>query len=349
MNVLMIGPDREKIKGGMSSVIKNYIDSKLSEEINIIPISTVSGGNKIGKIFTFINSYMKTFYNLAFKGIDITHIHVASRNSFIRKSYYIRLAKRLNSKIVIHMHGGQFDKFYWNESNDRRKKHITNILNKADVVIALGERWEKSIKEYCDSEIVVIPNSINVNKINLYNKNSNNILFIGRLEKDKGIYDLINAFKKVVSNIENINLILAGDGEKEKVNNILEKYGLTKNVVLKGWVNKDEIDRLLGEASLFLLPSYDEGMPISILEAMSFGVPIISTNVGSIPEVITDENGILINPGDVDKLSDSIEFLFKDENLRNKISNNNYKKIIEEYNTEINNNKLLNLYKEILG
>ncbi|EOG6176939.1 glycosyltransferase family 1 protein [Clostridium perfringens] len=347
MNILMIGPDREKLKGGMSSVINSYFNSELIKKLNIIPIGTVVDGSRIIKLKVFVISYIKTLYILLFKNIDIVHVHVASRTSFKRKSFYINLVKKFNKKIVIHMHGGQFDKFYWDESNDKQRRKITKVLDKADIIIALGEKWRERIVKYCSTEVITIPNSLNSQKSNLYNENSNNILFLGRLEEAKGIYDLIDTVDRL-NKLENVKFILAGDGDKDRLESLLIKRNLQDKIIMTGWLDKNEVEDRLKDTMIFLLPSYDEGMPMSILEAMSFGIPIISTKVGSIPEVISDNNGILIEPGNIDELANAIRYLVENKDKRIKMSTNNYKKIKENFDIEVNNSKLISLYEGLM-
>lgn len=345
MNVLMIGPDRVRVKGGMSTVINNYYNSDIKDKANIRFISSVVDGKKIFKAFTFIKSYLLTIYYLMFSNINIVHIHTASRNSFIRKSYYIRLARLFRKKIIIHMHGGEFDKYYWNESNEKKRNKIRKILNYSDVIIALGEKWKKSISEYCDTKIVVINNAIKTNDKNNYSLESNKIVFLGRLEEAKGVFDLIEAAKKICKQNNEVEFILAGNKNEDKIKSIISYNNLTERIKLTGWIGSEEIDKLLKETMIFILPSYNEGMPMSILEAMSYGIPIISTNVGGIPELVKSENGILINPGDIEELEKAIEVLIKDEKMRLEISKSNYNIIINRYSQEKHNKSLLNLYE----
>jgi len=346
LKILMVGPHPYKVKGGMSTVIKNYYNSQLAKQSKIIPINTVVDGNKVTKLLCCLCSYIKMFMYLIFCNIHIVHVHVASRKSFYRKSLFIRLAHRFRKKIIIHVHGGEFDKFYWNESNSNQQKYITKILNYGDTIIALGEKWKTSISKYCDRNIEVIYNSIDSRSENSYDSSSKNIVFLGRLEEQKGVYDLIEAAEKVIAEEPDIKFILAGSSKDKKIEEILHNKGLKDNFILPGWINEEEIKKLFCNTMIFVLPSYNEGMPMSILEAMSFGIPIISTKVGSIPEIIQHgTNGILLQPGDVEMLGNSLLDLISNKDKRLFFSRENYKDANKKYSNIANYKKLNSLYE----
>lgn len=348
MKILMVGPHKDKVKGGMSTVIKGYFDSELANQCELIPISTVIDGSKLIKLLCFIYSYFKMLFHLLFNKIDIVHIHVASRKSLIRKAFYIRLAKLFRRKIILHIHGGDFHTFYWRKCNNRQRRKVTKILNYTDVIIALGDTWKSRISKLCSSKIRVVNNSVEAEEKNLYNPNSTNVLFLGRLEKEKGIYDLLEAAQYVIKENKNINFILAGNGDLAEVERIIKNMGIENNLKPLGWVDCNEVKELLKNTMTFVLPSYDEGMPMSILEAMSFGIPIVATDVGGIPEMVhSGENGFLIKPGNVQGLADSILHLSANCDERLRISNKNFSDVNEKYSNFINYKLLLQIYEEL--
>lgn len=344
MNILMIGPHKDKVKGGMSTVIKEYTNSKYLKEFNIQNIHTVVPGSKIKKILYGLNSMAIMSYCLTFKNIDLVHIHTASGKSFFRKSMFIKIANKFNKKIILHIHGGAFEDVYLN-ANPSTKNKITQNLNKCNKIIVLSEAWKKKIEKMTNSEIVVINNSVNSNKNNHYNTKSKKILFIGRIEKDKGIFDFIEMAKELVKSDDSIRFTVCGDGELEQTKQLIEKYNLQDKFELLGWVSKEEVEKELKDTMIFVLPSYKEAMPMAILEAMSCGVPTIATNIGSIPEVIKDmENGRNFVPGDIKKLVSITKEMIENQNLRENYSNKSFKDIKENYSNEVNHNKIKDLY-----
>lgn len=345
MNVLMVGPHKDKIKGGISSVIKNYLNSKYLKDIKVYTLATVISGSKVKKLIYCIYALIKMILFMSMKNIDIVHVHTASGKSFYRKSLFIKVAKFFNKKIILHIHGGGFEEFYWNEINKDMRIRVTNLMNKCDNIIVLSDIWKKKVKKMTNSDITVINNSVEEHSVNVKIETSNRIVFIGRLEKEKGIYDLIEVSKKIIQNNKKIKFIICGDGEINLVKEIVNKYRIDKNFELLGWVNEETIGNELNKAKIFVLPSHKEAMPMSILEAMSYGVPIVSTNVGSIPEfVINKRNGFLFEAKNLEQLEKCINELLDNNKLRSNIIKNNIIDVKDKYSNSINHKKLRNLY-----
>ena len=166
MKVLMIGPDTKLVPGGMSSVVKNYLNSELFYRANITYLPTNIEAKITEKIYFTLKSYIK--YIKYINKNDIIHIHMAERGSFYRKSIFILIGKLLNKKIIVHFHGAEFDKFYNDECNSINRKYINYILNKVDINIALGEEWKDKIEKYSDTKVIVLNNAVYTQENNMY-------------------------------------------------------------------------------------------------------------------------------------------------------------------------------------
>lgn len=346
MNVMMVGPDIDLVPGGMSSVMKNYINSGLSKKLNLIYISTNIESKLIKKLNWMIKGLVKYILNI--RGVHIVHIHMAERGSFYRKSIYIIIAKLLKKKVVVHFHGAEFDEFYYEESNNIERKYITYILNKADTHIALGEEWKSKIKKYTSAPIIVLNNAVRTLKENVYTNKSVNITMLGRLERRKGTFDLLDIADEIISEFNTVNILLAGDGDLSKVKELVSTKVHKDNIKVFGWVNKEQIKEILSNTLIFTLPSYNEGMPMAILEAMSFGVPLVVSDVGGIPSVVEhNTNGYLIKAGDKSDLKESLLKLLHNKEKREYMSLNNFNKINNDFNLHKNIDKLYELYKKL--
>jgi len=178
---------------------------------------------------------------------------------------------------------------------------------------------------------------------NVYNDNFV-ILFLARLEKEKGIFELIQAFKLLKLKYPNILLIIAGKGNvAESVKNLIS---IEKDIQMVGYVMGHKKAELFKQSSLYVLPSYSEGMPNSVLEAMAFGLPVICTKVGGLPDIIVnEENGLFVQVRDYYSIYLAIERLYLDTQLRNKISSNNYVKAYQFYSKQVVS-RLEAIYKE---
>ena len=338
MKVLMIGPDR-KVQGGISTVVNQYYAAGLDKQIELKYIATMQDGSKFRKILD---------YYLCMCDFDIIHVHMSSRASFYRKSVFIKIAHLAKKKIIIHMHGSEFNIFYENECNNKQKKKIREIFLLADVIIALSDEWKVYLSKYCDDhKIIVLNNAIKIPLFVRDNFKDRNVLFLGRLGRRKGTYDLIAAIPKVLEKNPHVHFYFGGDGEIEACKKICIKTHVQNNVTFLGWITGGQKEEYLKKCSTFILPSYHEGMPMAILEAMAYGNIVIATPVGGIPEVIhTGQNGYLIDTGDIDGIADTILLTINDTH-RNQIGMNAHETIHHNFNIEKNLKRLIKIYQNL--
>jgi glycosyltransferase involved in cell wall biosynthesis len=139
------------------------------------------------------------------------------------------------------------------------------------------------------------------------------VAFVGRCEASKGLFDLLEAANLLRAAIPQVRLECAGDGDLAKVARYALALNLGTRVSLPGWVDRSTTRELMRRASVFVLPSYAEGLPVSLLEAMAAGCPVVATRVGGIPDVITDGvDGVLVPPGDPEALAQAIGRILRD-------------------------------------
>lgn len=342
VKVLMIGPARS-VKGGMTTVVDNYYEYGLDKLVDLKYIETCNDSNKVSKLIKEIKGMRE--FKKEIDNFDIVHIHMASRRSTFRKGKYVRIAKSKNKKVILHIHGAEYKLFY-NECDEKQKEYVKETLALSDKVIVLSEEWKDYFKNLVDEEkIVVIYNSIVIPENFEKNLDTNKLLFLGRIGQRKGIYDLIEVIDKLKSNFPDIMLYVGGDGEIEKLKQLIQEKHLEKNIEYIGWTSGEKKEKLLKECSFYILPSYNEGMPMSVLEGMAYKNVVISTKVGGIPKVIeNNKNGILIDPGDKEKLEKELIRLLKDKDLRLKLSKEARKTVELKFNIENNIKTLVKLY-----
>ena len=343
--VLMIGPERT-VKGGMTTVVNTYYENGLDKLVELKYIGSVNDKNIVSKTIKMIYGYLQ--YIFCLKSYDIVHVHMASRGSVYRKAVYMKKAQKKQKKIILHIHGAEFKVFY-NKSTEKEKKKIVQILNLADKLIVLSEEWYDFFAMLVDkSKLVIIYNSVNVPKNFEKNLNTQKILFLGKFGKRKGIYDLLDVMEKLCKDYPNIKLYAGGEGEIEKVKAIVKENQLEDNVKILGWISGEEKEKYLKDVSIYILPSYNEGMPMSVLEGMAYKNVTISTKVGGIPKVINNmENGVLIEPGDKQALYDNLKIVLDNYELRKRLSSKARKTVENKFNIKKNIESLLNLYKNI--
>ncbi|MFJ7509859.1 glycosyltransferase family 4 protein [Peribacillus simplex] len=349
MNVIMIG-SHLRTTGGITRVVKNYLQSNLDKKVNLEYFPTYYGSNHLINILYFFIRYFVLYVklNILKRKYDVAHIHMSYKGSFIRKKYIINIFKKNNIPILLHMHGSQFKEFY-NESSVENRKIITDTLNKVTVILALGVEWKKYYESICESRVVSLDNAVFPKDTTNNNEDKIYITTMGVLSHRKGTYDLIEVAAKLKGKISpKYKFFIAGDGEIEKVKKKITELDLSDLVIIPGWIsNEVKIDEIYRKSIIYVLPSYNEGMPMSILEAMSYGLPIVSTNVGSIASVVEKNNGIIVNPGDVDQIAVNILRLLDNPDKLVQISYNNRKKIADKYSINESINQLISLYQKL--
>jgi glycosyltransferase involved in cell wall biosynthesis len=255
------------------------------------------------------------------------------KGSFYRKYLIHRLCKKFGKKDIIHLHGSEFKKFF-EDSSSKTKVKIRTLLRECDSMIVLGEEWNKRIKEIEPStKTIIVSNTVKIpQKTVQWNDKSFTILFLGVLIKRKGVHDLLSAIDLLKKRelLKNTKFIIAGSGvEEENLKNQCGELKLNSYVEFVGWTEGEKKYNLLEKSQLLVLPSYNEGLPIAILEAMSYGLPIISTRVGDIESAVIDKkNGYLIEPGDISRLADAIGKIINNKQLY--VDMSRYSRILAE-------------------
>jgi glycosyltransferase involved in cell wall biosynthesis len=357
--ILMVGPFPPTV-GGITTYINTIIGSHLQNKYSFIPFTISRPTIGIAKnsdgysviydigIIIMIKSLMTTMYHiikfpfvLLVYNPNIIHIHTTDYWQFWESSFYVFISWSFRKKIILHIHATSFNDFY--DVGNKTKYYINKILSFIDLLILLSKEQKRFFKKIInENKILEMPNFVDSNVYYPNNRSFDTddvikILFIGGEEaKRKGIYDIVKSMPHVISQINKVTFIFIGRFNADRIIDIIGKHKLDSHVDFRGYVKDEEKRTILKNADIFLLPSYAEGLPIAILEAMSSGLPIITTKVGSIPEVIQNgENGYLINPGDYMALADKIVLLSKNYDVRKKMKSNNIKKIRETYDIKI--------------
>ena len=334
INVLTIGPDYRTLKGGIASVLEVY--SNHDKQFKFLP--THSSESTIKNILLFPLKYFQIlFFLLTHPSYKIVHIHGSSYISFYRKYlFFLTLKYILRRKIIYHIHGSEYQIFIEN-SNKIVGMLIRHMMEKSDAIICLSIQWKQFFEENLTLKSIYILNNIiplpvetirNITKNIIKNEKDEKISFLllGRVGKRKGIFDLIDTVQKNRDYfLGKIEIVIGGDGEIERLNREITEYGLEEIVRYVGWVCGEEKDRLLANSDVYLLPSYNEGLPISILEAMSYKKPIISTDVGGISTIVKNSfNGFLIEAGDKKALFTAMKYFIENREKIDEYGHNSF-------------------------
>lgn len=346
---LMVGTDTSG-KGGVASVVTVLKREGFFEQHQVRYLCTHVGGSKIEKVTAMLRAYWQMLFICIFSRPGIVHVHSASRASFVRKSLLLAIARLFGCKTIFHLHGGEFQQYSRDEAGPMMRWWIRRTLEKSSKVIALSDSWAEYLVKYAPlASIEVVSNSVKVVSLPaLPIEDPKRILFLGRAEKNKGIYDLLSAIAITKPHIPEIKLAIGGDGDLEAIKTEIARLGIEKNVEILGWANQEKKLAELAHAGVFALPSYGEGLPMSMLEAMAAGKPVLVTPVGGIPEAIKHGiNGFLVPVGDANAISDALIDLISNQELRQQLGQNALKTVQERFSTDVVLEKLSSLYREL--
>lgn len=346
---LMIGTDKAG-QGGISSVISVLERDGFLQRQNIKYIPSHIDGPPWAKLSKAVEAFLSVLMICAVSRPSIVHAHAASRASFMRKSIMLGVARLFGCKTIFHLHGGEFHHFAENEAGFAKRWWIRRTLQKSTKVIALSNSWADFLRRYApESKIAVVPNAVQFDQaVQPNNEEPGRILFLGRPEKAKGIFELLAAIELIKDHCPAIKLVIAGDGDLRALQKRIQQADIEHFVEILGWIDSERRAIELARATLFVLPSYNEGLPMAMLEAMSAGKAIIVTPVGGIPGTVTDKfNGLFVPPADDVALSAAIKKLLTDSELRNSLGRNARQTIEFAYSTDIALARLAAVYQEI--
>jgi glycosyltransferase involved in cell wall biosynthesis len=321
VTIVAPGPQSE---GGIRSVVARILPRlEAHEELEVVWLASQRSGSAAAKLFCLLKSLVKALYYLPKS--DVVHVHGTVGLSLLRKSVFIWLARMTRCHVIFHFHAPQavFEQFFAKPGFLR--SYSRHTLKQCDALVVLSESWGETVgSEFPESNIVVIYNpvaeSLGASKSDL--AVPRNVLYLAHLIKRKGYDDLIQAFALVAESVPDAQLIFCGSGEVEQAQRLCADLGIANRVEFRGWISEKEKTVELARAAVFCLPSYDEGLPMGILEAMSSGVAIVTTPVGGVPDVLSHEgNALLVDPGDIDNLGRQLSRLLTDVQLRDRLSN----------------------------
>ena len=327
--------------GGIATWTKLFLNNKVSKFNNVELVNTAAIGKRkqkdIKNPFTEILRFILIVKQLKkyIQECDVFHINSSCSKLGIIKDYYCaKIVKKHNKKVVLQFHCNIEDQLFAKIQN----KYLNKILKISDLIITINNTSKLYLQEKFNHGSVIIPNFIDIVE---YNNNHNykelqNLLFVGNVTTLKGV----NLIASAANKFPHLKFTFIG-----KVCNDFNTDNLPKNVELLGQIEHERIKKYLNDADVFIFPSYTEGFPLAVLEAMSVGLPCIASNVGAIPDML-EEQGAFYVEHNVDSICDAIDKI-KDIDLRIKMGSFNFNKVIEAYNSDKVISDLFDLYKHL--
>jgi glycosyltransferase involved in cell wall biosynthesis len=350
--ILMVGTALEG-RGGVAAVVSVLRHHGLFEREGVRYVATHREGSKARKATGALSGFWNTLLACFGQHPAVVHVHAASRASFVRKSLVLLIARMAGCKTIFHLHGGGFRQFATVEAGSLMRRWIRHTLEASSVVITLSNGWAGFVRAFAPkAKVAVVPNSVPLPPAAqaAAAPEPGRILFLGRLEEGKGVFELLGAGARLAPKYPALRLVFGGEGDAEALRRKAAELGIEDRIELLGWVGPLERDAQLARAAVFCLPSHAEGLPMSMLEAMAAGRAVVASSVGGIPETIADgENGLLAPPRDAAALADRLDRVLGDETLRAQLARNARVTIEQHYSTEVVCGQLSALYRELAG
>jgi glycosyltransferase involved in cell wall biosynthesis len=310
-------------RGGISAVIDAYVRAGVFARWNVVHVpSHTDRGGRSAKLQLAFSAAMHVWTELAHRRIALLHVHTASGPSFWRKLCISAPVLLSAVPVVLHVHGGGFADFY-RRCGPLRRAVVRRVLERSTRVLALTDDWARTLRTMAPKarvEVLANPVEIPPHASTVTTQPRNVVLYLGLLQRSKGAHDLLEAFAALPAECAGTTLVLAGVGDIDGLKRRAEDLGISDRVKLPGWIGPRERERWLSRAACLALPSYAEGLPMAVLEAMAHGVPVVASAVGGIPQMVRPgKTGFLMQPGDIDALENHLAALLLDEPCRHKL------------------------------
>ena len=332
----MVGPSIDSL-GGISRVVKIWKDNGLFEKHRISYFPTTTDSNVNNYLF-FIKNFFLYFTKLLFNK-NLVYVHTSSYKSFYRKAFFLLAAILFKRKIILHIHPSHFYDFL-NQLNGLPKTFVNFILLRVYGFVFLTEDMLVKFRSiFPEKSMWILRNPVDIKAMKNnkgYIRKDNNLLFLGWFIKEKGIFELVDATKILCDRGYKVKLCFCGTKKIDQLRDYVQNKKLESVIQVHGWIDGEEKLKKLYESTLLILPSYSEGIPNVILEAMATKTPIISTLVGGLKEVLVDgRNAIIVQPKEPIDLAEKIALCLKDKSLREKIANNAFDDVKRKYDISI--------------
>ena len=361
MKVIVVSRDLRH-KGGVVNFIKLLL-YQLNRVPDVEVIHFVEGKNPLNKndlleYIDIVKQYLRFKKMINENDFDVVHLNPSlSRIPIWRDGFYLRIAKKRGLKVLFFIHG--WDNSYFQRSVKRggSSKFHRKTLKMADAIVVLSPEFkEKLISIGIKSDkIHILSTMVEADKYRPEKKDFSppyNLLFCARLVKEKGVYEAIEAMKYITKEFPNTALTVMGDGKELKnLKEYARKIGVEDKVIFTGFLRGKEKYDLFKNSHIFTYPSYGEGFPTVVLEAMAAGLPIITTPVGGLKYAFKDgKNGFFIKsmPPNPKEIAEKVIFLLKNRDILKVISDFNLNEVKEKYDVKIITSKIKYLYVKTL-
>lgn len=347
-----------EIGGGMGQMVLYLLDSGQKHlPLRLLPVDPRGRGSVLLSPAYLAAAVVRIAIGAATGRLALVHLNVADRASIFRKASIAYVAGWLGVPVLVHLHAAEIRPFYERLPGVGRR-FVRGMFLRADLCVVLGAVWQHWLQArlgVLESRIVVLRNGVpRVTSVSsprtapVSNVRAFNILFLGNLMPRKGVGELLRALVDPVLADCSFEAIFVGGGDVQTYRRQAAMLGLGAKARFTGWVDQAAARALTARADVLVLPSYDEGLPLVILQALSAGTPVICTPVGSIPETLRDgSNALFVRPGEPGEIALALRRLIDDPILSERLAAAGRALYEAEFTMEAFADRLAALYRRI--
>lgn len=321
--VIIVNPGGARERGGMGGTVRYLVEAWQArpDAPRVLVLDSRGLGSVLFAPLFLALTLLRIVVARLTDEVALIHVNMAENTSVLRKGLVVFAGRLLRIPVLLHLHAGLFIDFYRRLPAPARL--FTRIVFRAaDRIIVLGELWKRMlVKELgiASARIAVVYNGVPAlpPRAGAMTNAPCRLLYVGKLRNEKGLSVLLRALSSARLKEMPWTLTLVGTGERKHFEGLAGELALGGRVQFSGWLESAAVRRILAAADVYVLPSYYEGLPLGLLEALSGGLAVVTTPVGALPEVLRDgESALLVPPGDVAALEEALFRLVTDAALR---------------------------------
>lgn len=334
--------------GGMYSMVESILGSQLADRYGLELLSLHRDGGVVVKLRAAAGGFGRLAGVLIRNPPDLMWVHTTLGASIQRKSLVVLMAAARGIPCILHVHSERVLD-YLDQAPRPVRALAERAIRASAAVIVLDEAWIPRLNSFAPARYVYIPNPVDV-PTTIKPRTPGLILQVGRLIHVKRALNTLSAFIDIAEQIPEATLHYAGSGPQEaELRQRAAAAGLAARVVFHGWMSRPDALGLMSTASVVVLPSSAEGLPMALLEAMARGVPVVSTPVGGIPALLSDGAGIILGVDDVGALADALLNLLRDPESARQLGASGRDRVASRYSTTQVVAELTRLFEDLLN